>query len=425
MTNLVASYEMNGQRNPKWDDSARQALTELAKIRGGQDYEEETRLALVGDLAHEAIRAGCDDPLVRYLYCRYGYVDSAQPFPERQNDYRLTAQALEASAYPPLWKFYANIGAANILWTGSKDIWPQVRTFRVAAAQDLYLALLDKNLPVEEAYQACHTLFETIRHDTYEMTNMYNQIEQPLFSNWPDAAASHLIKAEYYYDFAWRGRGNATADKVSKAQWDMFFGRLKVAEAALQKAWSLNSRDARIPTLMIGIVEGQEGKRPEMEKWFNRAMELDTNNYEACRSKLHYLYPQWYGSRKDMLEFGRECVASTKWGGKVPLILVDAHSELDRLLPRDEREQYWQLPDVWPDIHSAYEKYSRLNPEETRFRYPYAAYAFRCGQWKTFVEQTGLLLKSERDFKYYYFGGRDEFEKLLKIARAADDQQNQ
>ena len=62
-----------------------------------------------------------------------------------------------------------------------------------------------------------------------------------------------------------------------------------------------------------------------MELWFDRAMELDPNDYDACYYKLYYLEPKWYGSVKDMLDFGRECVDSKVWGGRVPLVLTDAH----------------------------------------------------------------------------------------------------
>ncbi len=145
-------------------------------------------------------------------------------------------------------------------------------------------------------------------------------------------------------------------------------------------------------------------------------MNLDPNNYEACYAKLHYLYPQWYGSRDDMLAFRRECVASTNWGGHVPLILVDAHSELARSLPAADRDDYWGLPEVWPDIKAAYEKYSRVNPDATRFRYPYAAYAFRCGQWQDFNQQIAFLRKTGDELNVNYFGGKGAFDKMVEMS---------
>jgi hypothetical protein len=145
-------------------------------------------------------------------------------------------------------------------------------------------------------------------------------------------------------------------------------------------------------------------------------MELDPDNYRACRGKLHYLLPEWYGSRDDMLAFGRECVASTNWGGSVPLILVDAHIDYAYELSAEERRAYWVLNDVWPDIKAAYEKYARINPDATGFRYTYASYAFRCRQWQDFLDQVNIIRKNDSEPNYNYFGGKEEFDKLVTLA---------
>lgn len=211
-------------------------------------------------------------------------------------------------------------------------------------------------------------------------------------------------------------RGNGTADQVTDEGWRLFKERLEVAHNAVEHAWSLDPQDPQIPTLMISVVLGQQTGRPEMEKWFARAMRADPDNYEACRAKLHFLLPEWYGTRDDMVGFGRQCVASTNWGGRVPLILVDAHSEFDRTLSGQERNEYWFLPDVWPDIKAGYEKFALLNPDETRFRYPYAWYALRCLQTNDFVEQINLIRKSDSDFNYGYFGGKTAFDQEWAFA---------
>jgi hypothetical protein len=77
---------------------------------------------------------------------------------------------------------------------------------------------------------------------------------------------------------------------------------------------------------MITVELGQGRGRPRMEQWFQRAMSLSPNYYEACYAKLHYLQPKWFGSNEDMLEFAGECVNSSKWGGHVPLILPTVRS---------------------------------------------------------------------------------------------------
>ena len=202
----------------------------------------------------------------------------------------------------------------------------------------------------------------------------------PLFNNWPNSGCTWLFKGETFVTLAWLNRGGGYANQVGEQAFQQFFDQLGVAEDALSNAWRLDPTDARIPTEMIRVDEGLEKKRDEMEVWFNRAMACNSNDYTACSYKLHYLYPQWYGSREDMVAFGRECVASTQWGGTVPLILVDAHNEYARFLPGEDQTNYWKLPDVWPDVKAAYDRYFELYPNDTAKYNNYAYFAYRCEQ---------------------------------------------
>ena len=421
---LKGSYDSLGQRNPKWDKDAEDALVQFARTRTAPDDEAELLSDLVGESATSAVNAGCDDPVIRFLYVCYGSRPQALNFPEHEEMYCQAASNLQESAYPPIRKFYANVEAAEWLWTrwntNYANAWPTVRNFRSQALGDLNQALGDKSLPESEAYRAVETLFDMISDDTYELTNGYNALAATLNQDKSRPGLAGLIKADFYLREAWRARGHGYANQVAPEGWRLFRERLAEADKALNRAWARAPYNPQIPTLMISIIEGEQRPRSEMEKWFQRAMKLDPNNYQACRSKLHFLLPEWYGSRDDMLAFGRECVASTNWGGHVPLILVDAHSEFARTLGAEERREYWMLPDVWPDINAAYEKYAQLNPDLTRFRYPYAAYAFRCRQWQDFKAQIGIIRKNDMPPDYNYFGGKDDFDKMAALADSID-----
>ncbi len=417
LTSLTNSYNAVGRKNPKWDKDAIEALTEFARTKTASDDELEILSDLTGETAQNAKSAGCDDPMIQYLCVRYASENKTRTFKERQELYRSAAGSLEQSGYPPIRKFYANVDASEILWQQrNTNSWPEVRTLRSTAVADLNQAFRDPSLPESEAFQAADALFQMLSHNTRELTNAYNSIVATLSANGSKSAAAQLVKADFYLMFAWRARGNGTADKVTEEGWRLFRERLAEAEKALNQAWSANPYDAQIPTLMISIALGQQKDRHEMEKWFERAMKLDPDNYQACRNKLHYLLPQWYGSRDDMLVFGRECVTSTNWGGHVPLILVDAHSEFARTLNVEERNAYWGLPDVWPDIKAGYEQFSQTHPETTKFRYPYAAYAIRCDQWQDFLEQIQIIRKNDYEPNYNYFGGRAAFDKIVELA---------
>jgi hypothetical protein len=164
---------------------------------------------------------------------------------------------------------------------------------------------------------------------------------------------------------------------------------------------------------MMTVILGQGGDRKELELWFNRAMEVDTNSYDACRNKMYFLEPKWYGSDEEELTFGRECVQSTKWGGHVPLILVLAHNLINSRNEGVAQVNYWKQSEVWMDIQSAYDRFFELNPDETGFYHDYALYAYRAEEWDKLNE----LIPKLGTINYDFFGGQDEYEKMVRLAK--------
>ncbi len=170
-----------------------------------------------------------------------------------------------------------------------------------------------------------------------------------------------------------------------------------------------------IPVKMIGVELGQGLGRERMELWFNRAMALNTNSYRASGAKLNYLLPQWYGSPKDMIEFGRECATSTKWGNEVAWELIRAHEHLAKYGVRDEelKKKYWQDPLVWADVKLTCERNLLTNPRGSNVaRHAYIFQARRCEQWEAVEKQLRLLTSTNYDS----FGGRAEFDKMARTA---------
>lgn len=414
----LEAYQQYGEKNPKWDGEAKKALTEFAALRAGgkTDVQRATSSGVVGAYAARAMTAGCTDPLIEYLYCRFAPHSSDE---ELTKGYCHSADRMQGTGYAPVRKFYANFRASQMLWKDrDTNVWNQVAQYQVTAINEFTQMTQDAATPVEEIEDAGYELIEAVSNQDWALKMISDGIEKPLFQNWPNASAASLLKAQLYFYYAWRGRGNGYANKVSEEGWKLFRERLVVAAEAADKAWTLNPKNERIPLLMIKLASGQERKRDEMELWFSRAMELNTNYYEACSSKLHYLYPQWYGSQEEMLAFGRECLHSDKWGGRVPLILVDAHQQcVAYLVGKEEKAAYWKNPDVWPDLQAAFEKFFALNPDKTGWRHNYAWYAYACEQWEVLNQQIKLL----GDINYQYFGGEQEFYKMVQLAKQHTD----
>jgi hypothetical protein len=149
-----------------------------------------------------------------------------------------------------------------------------------------------------------------------------------------------------------------------------------------------------------------------MERWFHRAMDLNTNDIVACQLKMNFLTPVWYGSDQEMLTFGRECVNSTKWGGRVPLVLVDAHIGINFRNDSAGQAEYWKQSEVWADVESAYERVFELNPDDNLYQ-NYAWYAYHAEQWDKLNE----LIPRLGPENYSFFGGKEEFEKMVRLAK--------
>ena len=158
---------------------------------------------------------------------------------------------------------------------------------------------------------------------------------------------------------------------------------------------------------------GQGKGRERLELWFQRGMKLDPANYGLCADKMEYIRPRWYGSINDMIAFGRECTLNTNWSGSVRLMLADAHYEASREIQDSaKRAAYWQKANVWSDIQFSYQQFFKLFPNEVGYRHNYALYAVRCGQWQEVLNQIKLFPTTN----VAYFGGQDQFNKMVKVA---------
>ena len=418
MTTLVKAYEQAGHTNPKWDEPAKLALTEFARSRAKIA---DTDPAVISANVTTAIRAGCDDPMVNYLYIKYA-LDQSTSKEAVTKAFCKVAKEMQQSSYPPIRKFYAAFRAVNqFTWANNypRQLPPEIADLNRQINDNMGVLIEDQTLPDEEIYDVCHEFLEMWKGDKDAYQTYYKRTETSLFQNWPNASTSWLLKGEAYLQMAWLARGGGYADKVAPEGWKLFTENLATAETALKKAWEINPRDERVPTIMIRVDEGQQKNRDDMELWFDRAMALNPNNYEACKNKLHYLYPQWYGSRTEMIAFGKQCVASTNWGGFVPLVLVDAHTDYNLFsqASEEEKQTYWKQPEIWPDLMAAYERFFELNPDAFGYYHNYLWYAYKCQQWAKVNE----LLPKLGPVNYSYFGGQDEFDKIVRLAKENAD----
>lgn len=414
---LVEPYEHVGHTNPKWDGPATLALNEFARSRAGATDKDEPVAEIISINIAAAVQAGCDDPLVDYLFIRYAMnqTNSPKSFSDAFND---AQSGIQKSGYPSIRKFYVSLRAVqqynSAYGYGSNVDFTKPKQLILDARKDLVDSLNDKTMPLEEVYEACSQLLYSWPGDMNSFKDTYAQIEKPLFANWPDEAISWLLKGEAYNLAGAIARGNGYANTVTPEGWKGLAENSAIAEKALQHAWELDPKNERIAVTMIWVELGLNRGRDEMDLWFNRAMEDDPNDYDACSAKLNYVQPKWGGSVQDMLDFGHECVRNPNWGGNVPLILADVHDAIQsQYIDDSEKTNYWKQADVWPDIKSSFDRFFLINSNTVSWRHNYALYAYKCGQWDEFLHQITLFSSGTN---YSYFGGKEAFDNMVRLA---------
>jgi len=409
---LTTDYEQRGNHNPKWDESAKRALENFAKVRGGARPTGKY-VSIIAEATKAAVTNGCDDPMIKYLYARFVIQNEKHTGLEHAQLYASVADAMEHGHRPPVRKFYAALRASEAFDLGSASAIESIHHWRDEAKRFLTEVVNDKTTPGKEVAEAWTQLVDSAARSKDEWHDIYLSLEPAVFKNWTKEPEIYLLKGRYYTDYAWEARGSGYADSVTSKGWTLYTKRLEVAEDALTKAWELNPLDERIARAMMTVELGQGQGRARMEQWFERAMALNTNYYDACWAKLYYLEPKWYGSHEAMLEFAAECLNSKKWGGRVTYVVVDTHEEIAKTLGPEARKSYWKRAEVWADIHAAFEKFFRLNPQDSSYHHNYALYACRAEAWDELNKQIGLL----GPVNYDYFGGKERFDEMVRLAK--------
>ena len=359
-----------------------------------------------------AVAAGCRDPMLQYMQVRYGVVDtSASP-----DQYALASlhafRAMLGSAHHPVFKFMAGYRVVEASRAPDIKSDPRRATDLVTAAlEDL---ARDTNAPPEEVFEPAFLWLDFTRAKGW-VDYVLSDLQGIMQRHWGRQEAYFRWQGLAEYKRAWDERGTGFANSVKEGGFEGFGKHLKLAQAALETSWQMNPSNAYTAYLMMQVELGQGQGRDRMQQWFDRAMSLATNYYDAVKLMSFYLEPRWYGSEDEALEFARSCVASTNWGGRVPLVLPDVHHSLAAYHKLKDSPEYWHRSEVWDDVRSAYDRFFALNPGEFGYRHNYALDAYLCGHYAEFLAQARLFPWTN----FQYFGGEDRFHQMLTRAAGA------
>lgn len=405
ITALQQGYRDTARVNATWNDAVTRAFEAFA------DYSRISTTnwpALKKALAD--VPTDCDDPMIQYMRVRYSEVSQSKV--ETAAAFLRAHEVMFQSKYHPLFKFNAGMRAAQSGRDADKNSnRSDVISQTTASLEDL---ARDTNAPVDDVFDAAGTWLNH-SHSKDWIRFVTSDLDGILERNWGQTERWFRFCGDAEVWRAWGERGSSWASTVTEKGFQGFEEHLAKAEKALTKAWQMNSNSAGTAYLMMQVELGQGQGRARMETWFGRAMGLAPNYYDAAKLMSFYLEPRWYGSDSEALAFGRSCVASTNWGGQVPLILAQLHHSLARY-HQTTNAAYWHRPQVWRDVRSSYERFFALNPDAVGWRHDYAKDAYDCGQPAIFLQQTKLFTFGTN---HAFFGGEEKFEEMLEKATKA------
>ena len=205
----------------------------------------------------------------------------------------------------------------------------------------------------------------------------------------PQSHFANLVLGIFYSAYAWEARGSGFSDTVTKKGGNLFVDRLLKSQEYLSKAYNLNPADAIAPANMLDVTLGLGFEFDEMEKWFQRAIQADPNEYEAYQIKLMYLMPKWHGSQEQMFAFARESAEKALPKTLIPIVVAEAHWEMHW---RDISGKYFKNnPDAWKETKKIYERILRDFPKANYHRNRFALAAYYAADFAAAREQFALI----------------------------------
>jgi hypothetical protein len=408
---MAEGYEKFGRKDPRWDALAREALSTRAAGAGAVP-----RDAVVAAY-RRAVDAGCDDPLVLYLYARNEWITGTGDREAVIERHRDAALALAKTQYPAEWKCRA--AARYIEETRARH----VELIKICL-DNLPAALAETGRPKHDVRAFADLVYNSIA-PLDEPREVFDVVFNAYAKARPNDSGPYAMKGERYFEYAWEARGSGVAAVVPQDAWPVFRQHLATARAALEKAWELDPSDHRAPTIMIGVTMGEDAPRRETEKWFRRAMEANPDNREACWKKLYALYPRWGGSHAQMVAFGRECMATQNYWGRLPDILFDAHAQIAK--ERPDADAYLASPAVWADIEAVHRTFLDAfptSPWAPWYRNRLAKWAVECQQWDEAVKRFGEIgdtpdlsvFRSKAVYNYYRKKAQNKANNVLEAS---------
>jgi len=167
----------------------------------------------------------------------------------------------------------------------------------------------------------------------WKLRALYNALEEPArgekasdgdwedllnsLASWskqkPTSVTAKVALAAAWQRYAWKARGDGTAETVSDTAWEVFGERLASARQALSEASDLKERCPYWYEIALWVGIGQSSGREALDKLFDAGVELEPTFYYLYQTKATYLLPRWGGTAGEWEKFAHD--SALKLGG--------------------------------------------------------------------------------------------------------------
>lgn len=385
-------YDQLNTKDKPWYQDGLTAARVFGGFAATGDYYAEGLFYTARFYAQSAYKKGCRDPLILSIIDTYRYKKFYSTTVEEANRHLDNLKALSATQYPVVVKLEADIaGFEDLVYMKKKapdalapalDRMPQLYVQTLADLQ----ALLKSNAPDPITYSVLADFYDSLQDDPVTLIKAGPDTEALLKQSKMSPALQAACQGDYLVTLAWSSRGSGWASTVAPAGWKGMEAALEQAERIVSKASDKYPTEIRLPTLMLTIELGQGRGTYRMNNWFAKARAIDPYYYRAWSAKGYYLQPKWYGTAKECLEFGRECVRTGQWDKLIPLVFVDNVATMAKQAP-----DIYKNEELWQAVSSAYEEYLKRYPRSLCYRTNYLNAAALAGKWDTVKQQLDLL----------------------------------
>jgi hypothetical protein len=422
----LKAYQNIGSRNPKWDSNAETALLLFGRqLADSESVLGTSNYVTMVSAFRNALRAGCDDPYVRYASSRlqmFGtYIEPELPY----KMFKRILPTLKTYPYPPLIQGLMYLRAAEMMLADHQSI-PEWKT-QATQWLDEAATMAPKAIVGEVNRSEYYVFVSNLLNAYVKLSGDRKAPFDRLYAELERADSNHtviplVVKGKFYRAWAWDARGKGMANTVTEDGWKKMAERLPEARKALTAAWEKDPLDPNICSEMINVVLGGSGDREEMESWFERGRKAESGSYGPYACKLHFLKPRWHGSEEEMHQFALQCVKEGRWVDQLPFILISAHDEFATDFV--SKEEHFRKPGVWEEIKLVYEEYLSRFPENNVKRSSYVYHAALCGQWAEVKKQMdllgNLLVPTAFDSLGSYYHYREEIDQHAGVSNAKD-----